>query len=538
MADSRPPLSDFHVDGPGDSRPPLESFDTSQEKSDLSLLDVPGQAFAHLGSSAKNFASSMAQPFIHPIETAKNIGKLGLGVSQKIGLGPSASLVGDYTPQADAVGQFFKERYGGWENLKKTMATDPVGFAADIATIATGGETALARLPGVVGKVGEVSGQVAKYTNPLNTTKAASLAGKVVTEAGGVLTGKGAESIKGAAQAGFEGGRKEKAFTRNLRDPAQFQDDILRRAKSAFSEMYKERSAEYQRNMLKTHTSQALLDFNDIDVAINKAHAIKQFQGRDISDIAGSRKALPADTVKRDIENAVASWKKESAKNPGYRTAGGFDALKQYIGDIKDAQPYGSPERKVADDIYSAIRNTIVKQEPSYARAMKSYQEASDKLDEIGKTLSLKKKASDDTALRKLLSSTRSDVSTNFGKRLSLVEELNRRDPGLLAGLHGQSLAPYAPGGLMRLGAGATGLGALAESGKAALLNPKVIAALLSTSPRLWGEGALLAGKGARKIKDLTPQEIIDLAKKANPDIIRRLGLGSRIVGGAGAQNP
>lgn len=533
MADNKPSLDALYAGGTADSKPSLDELYAGQKKSDLSLLDVPGRALSNLGPSAKRFAESMVQPFIHPIETAKNIGRVGMGYASKIA--PGSLTNQEYGPYADAVNKFFVDRYGGWENIKRTMADDPVGFAADIATVATGGETALARVPGVVGKVGEVSGQVAKYTNPLNVTKAVGAVPKLASEVAGVATGKGAETYRGLARSGFEGGQAARAAERNLRQPDANADAIVQKARGAYAQMYAERSAAYQKNLLQTNASQALLDFNDIDAAINKSHAIQQFQGRDVSAIAGG-KPLPVDIVKNDIENAVANWKRQSAAQPGLRTAGGFDALKQYIGKIKDSQKYGTPEWKAASDIYNSIRDTIAKQEPSYAKAMKEYQEGSDLLDEIGKTLSLKKKASDDTALRKLLSATRSDVNTNFGRRLSLAEQLNKRDPSLLPSLYGQSAAPWAAGGLMR---GATGLAGLYELMQQSGLSPGGIAKILgigaATSPRVAGEAALASGKIARRAKQATPQEIIDLANKVNPDVLRQLGLGSRVIGGANA---
>jgi len=40
----------------------------------------------------------------------------------------------DYQPQADAVGKFYKDRYGGIENIKKSFYEDPTGVALDAAT--------------------------------------------------------------------------------------------------------------------------------------------------------------------------------------------------------------------------------------------------------------------------------------------------------------------------------------------------------------------------------------------------------------------
>jgi hypothetical protein len=54
-----------------------------------------------------------------------------------------------------------------------------------------------------------------------------------------------------------------------------------------------------------------------------------------------------------------------------------MDALKQSIGDIKDALPYGTPQRRVADEVYNSIRGTVAKQAPEYGKTMKGYVGAS-----------------------------------------------------------------------------------------------------------------------------------------------------------------
>ena len=238
------------------------------------------------------------------------------------------------------------------------------------------------------------------------------------------------------------------------------------------------------------------------------------------------------EVVKEDVENAVAGFKRAIRTDPSLGTAIGFDKLKQYIGRIKDSQRYGSPEWKVASDVYNSIRNTIAKQEPSYAKAMKDYEAASDQLEQITKTLSLGKKASDDTALRKLLSSTRSDVNTNFGQRQKLVEELNKRDPSIVPGLAGQAYAPLVPGGLAGAGAGGMGAWELGSLIAGHGLNPSVLAAIASTSPRLWGEIALAAGRGARKVKDLTPEAVQQVLSYHRP--ATEAALAARAAGAPG----
>jgi len=50
-------------------------------------------------------------------------------------------------PAWEATKQFFANRYGGEEELKNTIATDPVGFLTDISTVLTGGGSLAAGRP-------------------------------------------------------------------------------------------------------------------------------------------------------------------------------------------------------------------------------------------------------------------------------------------------------------------------------------------------------------------------------------------------------
>ena len=100
---------------------------------------------------------------------------------------------------------------------------------------------------------------------------------------------------------------------------------------------------------------------------------------------------------------------------------------------------------------------------------MDDYGRASDTLKEVRGTFSLNEKALDDTAIRKLVSSTRNNVQTNYGGRQRLVDILAEKDPTLPAAIAGQAMASPLPRGLVaRLGAPA----AVGSIGTAALSNP------------------------------------------------------------------
>jgi hypothetical protein len=146
------------------------------------------EGIGNIPESAVKFGSDIAQPFLHPINTAAAMKDLGLGVLEKTGL-----LSGqDHTKYADAVGKMLVDRYGSVEAVKNTLATDPVGLAGDLSMLFTGGGSAAARLPGAVGKIGETAAAAGRIIDPINVGTKGVQAGKYAVDAvtGGGLTSK------------------------------------------------------------------------------------------------------------------------------------------------------------------------------------------------------------------------------------------------------------------------------------------------------------------------------------------------------------
>lgn len=134
--------------------------------------DVPGEAISNIPSSAFEFGKNIVQPILHPIKTAKALGKVAAG-----GLGKGAEALG-MTPTSpenvavfDSVIDMFKKRYGGAEELKETIATDPVGFAADVAAVLGVGGSALKTVGAA--KAGEKAAKLASVIEPVGAVKTA-----------------------------------------------------------------------------------------------------------------------------------------------------------------------------------------------------------------------------------------------------------------------------------------------------------------------------------------------------------------------------
>jgi len=195
-----------------------------------------------------------------------------------------------------------------------------------------------------------------------------------------------------------------------------------------------------------------------------------------------------------DIRRAVGEWKMLDPAE--FHTPEGLDALKKKIGDLGSTyDPITQKQsRIVADQVYNAIKEQIVRQAPDYADVMKDYERASVLISDIEKTLSVNPKANVDTTIRKLQSVMRNNANTNYGRRADLAEKLTEAGaPNLMPRLSGQALSSAAPRGIQGALAVPTALGAMAT-------NAALLPGLLATSPRVVGETAHAAGQLGRGV--------------------------------------
>jgi hypothetical protein len=493
------------------------------EQQTTSWGDVAASIPGNIKPSAGRFVSDLYQVARHPVDTATTLGRVGIGALQKTGL-----VEGDeYQGYADAVGQYFKERYGSMEGFKHSLAEDPIGVLGDASMALTGGSGALvksAELTGRLGTVGRVASEVPRvvgrgaeiaghYTNPLTPVAAvaspiASGLGKIASEAVGVQTGTGGLALRTAADAGYAGGDAAKAFRDHLRGRAEMADPVAD-ARDALDQVRQKRGADYRAGMSDLSQDKTVLDFDDIDQAFARASQVRTFKGQDLSPSTAKLRQTLGDTL--------TDWR--TLDPAEYHTAEGFDALKKKVGDILEATDPYSPERKMAGEVYNAIKGTIVKQAPAYGKIMNGYEDASNQIRELEKTLSLGNGATTDTALRKLQAILRDNVNTNFGQRRALADYLVRNgSPQLMEKLAGQSLNAVVPRGLGRF-AMAVGADMSAILGGAILAHPAFLGLapmIAMASPRLMGEGAYLAGRAASPLKNV-PSGTATAARAVSP---------------------
>lgn len=462
---------------PHDVRP---KWMDAPEADKLSWADVPGKALENAPSSALKLGKAVLHPILHPIDTATSIYGLGYGLASKL----HGKLGGNQDPQqkaedeavADAIGKHFAKRYGDTEGLKKALAEDPIGVMADAAMVLSGGGAVAARGPGVVARAGRTMQATANAVDPLtNVGRVVGGAGTAAANVLGITTGAGTRPFQEAARAGYGG---NEAFRESLRGRRPLADAVDM-AEDAVGAMGRERSAAYQAQMAETNASQARILLRPVQNIIRSARDLVYHEG------------IPKDAAAAKVIDDVTAIYDRFAGLQGRVTPGRVDALKQAIGEIRQRTMQGTLERKVADQIYRGVRDSITAQVPSYADAMRDYARASDEIGEARRTLSVNDRAATDTTLRKLQSTMRDNVNTNWGERGRVLDALAQYRPDLPYILAGQALNSWAPRGLARYTASAGGLAGVAT------MNPATVAMLPFTSPRLMGEVVYGAGRAA-----------------------------------------
>ena len=476
--------------------PHLAQFGKAQE-TDISVPEMMLRATVNAPASAVELAKNTIKPILHPVETAQEIYGLGQSVLGKMG-------ITDADPEkANQVGQYFKNRYGSVQNAMQSFASDPAGVLADASSVLMGGGALASKLPGIIGKTGEIASTAGRVISPSNLAVGAIKApAKTAAIASGFSSGTGTRAVEEAARAGYQGGERGAQFVAQMRGTAPV-TDVVESLKPALETMRKERSTAYRAGMGNIAKDKTVLDFTNIDKAVSDARSTGVYKGQVIDKSAAE--------AWQKVNDQVKQW--ESLDPAEFHTPEGLDALKKSIGDIRDSYQYGTPARLAADKAYNAVRSEIVKQAPAYSGVMKDYETASDLLKEIEQSLSLNPKASIDTKVRKLQSLLRNNANTNYGRRVELGEMLAEKGASnLFPQLAGQAMSSWSPRGM----SGAlSGAGALYNTIQG--ITPTGVMAAAATSPRVIGETAYAVGKAAG-----TPAKLAQLLAKHGTELASR----------------
>jgi hypothetical protein len=174
---------------PAMSANPFDQFDAPAMPQDqmpgsrqtYTAAEVPGAALENLPASAQRFASGVVgglqQLATSPVETVSGLvgGALDIGAGALQNVLPQnvVDVINkfDFDPNsakravemANRAGGVIAKRYGSYENVKRTLAEDPVGAAADLSTLLG---------VGAIGTGSQVLSRASTLTNPLTAVTA------------------------------------------------------------------------------------------------------------------------------------------------------------------------------------------------------------------------------------------------------------------------------------------------------------------------------------------------------------------------------
>lgn len=315
----------------------------------------------------------------------------------------------------------------------------------------------------------------------------------------GLSTGAGREAVGEAFKAGTI---KNPIFLENLRGKVPV-SDVLEQAQSGLQILKNQRRQAYEEGIQSTNKNQVFLDFKPIEKTFSDT--LKNLTIKGVGGVSASRVGQKTLDEVDEINKVVQEWKNK----PELHTAQGLDALKRRIDDLYDNN-MSKEAKSILTQTRGQVKQTIVKQDPNYAKTMRDYEESLSLERELEQALGLGDKTSVDSAVRKLQSLTRNNANTSYEYRKQLADILKQQGVDLMPALSGQALNTYTPRGLQKLlpsftaGSGITGALTIGAEGLAPL------ATLPLQSPRLVGEGVYAAGRASRPV--------IDLANSGTPE--------------------
>lgn len=454
---------------------------------ELSAKEVLFSAAENLGPSAVQFGKDIVQPFIHPIQTVKDLGTLGQGIYELFIPGEQAN-----EEVARAVGEYFADRYGGIDNIKKTFASDPVGFIAD-ATVIFGGGGAVISKAGKIAKsknlekVGNVAKNISQTLDPaLLPLKAIRTTGYGTKKILGITSGVSDLPIEVAFKSGKSSlsldptkRQKAQAFRKGM-SGAEDAEILVQDAKTALSTIDEQKKAAYRSGMSSLASGESKIDFSKVDRVINNLEKSFSVEGELILSDNGKN-------VLKNIKEDVAKFK----ENPSLHTVYGLDGLKRLIGKRYNNKVDPDDVSALVADASSGIRKIIAETSPEYLNIMDEFSKAEIARKEIESALSLGRRKAVDTAAKKLQSAIKEIPGE--GTRLKSLEEIAKvSGTNLMERLAGQSLARYTPKGLQQIAQPISFMAAMGAN------KPQLLGLLATQTPRLVGEVAYRGGQASR----------------------------------------
>jgi hypothetical protein len=437
-------------------------------------------------------------------ETGRNIARLGDRITSQVKeqypVSGTTGQIGSYVLPFGAA-QKALNTVAQVPQVAKTLGMIPSFARATGQQTAIGGATGYALTPNIENRenaalFGAATGPVGELIKPV--AQGVGYLGKQIL---GLSTGAGGDAVGEAFKAGAT---KNPQFLANLRGdvPAS---DILEAAQSGLQTLKNQRRQAYEQGIQTTNKNQVFLNFKPIETTFQDT--LKGLTVKGVGGVTASRVGEKTLREIDEIKSVVGEWKSK----PELHTAEGLDALKRRIDDLYDNN-MSKEAKSVLTQTRNQVKNTIVKQDPNYAKTMRDYEQSLGLERELETALGLGDRTSIDSAIRKLQSLTRNNANTSYQYRQQLADTL-RKEAGvdLMPALSGQALSSVTPRGLQKLLPSFTAGSAVTGALNLGLEGLLPLATLPLQSPRLVGEGAYLAGKASKPVLDLansgTPEQ-------------------------------
>lgn len=482
----------------------------------------------------------LAQVVTSPIQTAKSVGELGGSILGAMG-------VTDADPaQAEALGNYLENRYGGIENIKRTFATEPAALLLDLSALLTGGGTGVAKLAtlaGRTGRIGETVATAGRVIDPLSATVGGAewladatrrylpenvktgigRATEAVTQTApaavvGFPSGVGTETIREAAGSGRSSGRALGSTPRSAAFRGQQVGDasavdIINNLESQIKRMGEEAATRYQTDIAPITRDKTVLDITEVDRKLNALKPVGLGRYK-------TKRTPSSHAAWTEARNLVDQHKALMAQDPAkYGTPAALDAFRRELYDTLQGYAEGGDKgaSRIANGLYYAVRDTIAKQAPDYDKTLKAYSSAQDQLDQINR--SLKSGKNIDASVRRMQNILKRTDTGVAGEMLEAADEAGT----IKTQLAGRSGTSYLPDRLRGAIFGAQSLAGMASMLPEGLLNaipsmaenltPGYIAGAAAMSPRLATSGAYRFGQGVGAV-ERGSSELYDLYQK------------------------
>lgn len=486
-----------------------------EEKRSYTAAEVPGAAVSNVGKNLGEVVEGLGHAIVNP---AKTIGGL-LSIAatpatvpyygilkglEEVGY-PKGSAEGFKSWALDPAlqfGQGLVDRYGGWlggekgwgftpeqgyENVKRTLAEKPVEAILDATMFAPA-------FP-----------KLAKYDPAALPAKAVEktieAVGNVAPKTVDWLSSRAAEGVYGAhgdvLRELYESGKLNQRDVADVLRGKKKVEQLLPEVRDALGELYLQKNTDYMVNMQKVQSSTAPIDVTKVQSALDKAMEVGSFVDPATGQVLRVTEKNPSVLKAReDIKNEVHEWL--TNPNPSFRTAYGFDQLKQAIYNIADSIPLNDtamrPGHVYADRVAKAVRDTIKEAVPEYGEMMQKYGGDAEMIRELKKEFSLGEKSTNQAAVKKLQQTFRKTAGTGHGEKLDLLRRAMDKAgfDSIVPQLAAEQMSSWHPRGLRGVGLPAAELFASVTNPS---LIPEMIAVATATSPRVAGELAYGAGR-------------------------------------------